>query len=122
MLKVIISGSREYGREEDYLYVKEKYREIIGERKDIEIVSGHAKGIDALGEMLARENGYKLSIFPADWNLYGKAAGPIRNSKMARYAKDGVLIAFPKGGSRGTWNMIKTAREAGLKVYVFQRE
>jgi len=53
----------------------------------------------------------------ADWQQYGKAAGPIRNGKMLlelqRYF-DRCVVPFP--GGAGTANMVKQAREAGVKV------
>ena len=52
--------------------------------------------------------------FPADWNSYGKAAGPIRNKQMLDEGKPDVVIAFP--GGTGTANMIMQATKAGVKV------
>ena len=71
-----------------------------------------------MGERFAGEYGLKLKVFPADWNKHGRAAGPIRNRDMAEYAD--CLVAFE--GGRGTQNMIKTAKELGLKVYDFGGE
>ncbi|WP_197026348.1 hypothetical protein [Polaribacter sp. Hel_I_88] len=57
--------------------------------------------------------------FPAEWNKFGKAAGPVRNKEMAIYAD--ALIAFWDGKSRGTKNMIQLAKQNGLllKVILF---
>ena len=66
---------------------------------------------------------YPLKIFPAEWDKYGKAAGPIRNEQMAKYASEadrGILVAFPVGESKGTRNMIKLARQYGLEVEVIE--
>lgn len=114
--KVIIAGTRDfddYGllcRHTDYkLSEKRKTRRIV-------IVSGAARGADVLGEQYARERGYKVERYPANWEKYGKAAGPIRNDLMARNAD--ALIAYWDGKSPGTWNMIETARNYGLKVSI----
>lgn len=72
------------------------------------IVSGHARGADSLGERYAKERGYELKLFPADWNKYGKSAGYIRNKEMADYAN--CLVAFWNGESKGTENMIDLAQ------------
>lgn len=85
-------------------------------KKDVVIISGYASGADALGERYAQERGSLLETFPADWKVHGKAAGPIRNTKMAEVAD--ALIAFWDGKSRGTKNMIDTATKRGLKVAV----
>jgi len=81
---------------------------------DIEIVSGGARGADALGERYAKDRGYSLRVFPAEWDRYGKRAGYLRNAEMAKYAN--ALLAFWDGESRGTRHMIQIARESGLKV------
>jgi len=55
-------------------------------------------------------------LYPADWNRHGRAAGPIRNEKMAEVSD--ALIAFLDGKSRGTRSMIEIARRKGLQVAV----
>ena len=81
-----------------------------------EIISGCCTGCDKLGERWALENNIPIKKFPADWQKYGKRAGMIRNRQMAEYGE--ALVAIWNGKSRGTGNMIKTARELGLKVVV----
>ena len=90
-----------------------------------EIVSGGAKGVDSLGEKYAKQAGINLVIFPANWKAHGKAAGPIRNERMALYAAEdssrpGALIAIWDGESRGTANMISHAKSVGLKIFVLR--
>lgn len=46
-------------------------------------------------------------IYEADWGKHGKAAGPIRNSKMIADAD--ALVAFWDGKSRGTRDCILQA-------------
>lgn len=80
-MKVIIAGSRSIA---DYKTV-----ELAIEAAQFEIdevVSGGATGVDRLGELWAKENEIKMTQFPAFWNIYGRAAGPIRNKEMAEYA------------------------------------
>jgi len=90
-----------------------------------EIISGGARGVDRLGEAYAKKAGIDLVIFPANWNAHGKAAGHIRNKRMARYAiedksRPGALIALWDGVSRGTLSMIDIAKDLGLKVFVLR--
>lgn len=114
MFKVIIAGTRTF-KDYDLLCSYADYM-LSQVKEPIEIVSGHAQGADALGERYAQERGYKLTIFAADWNKYGKAAGPRRNLQMAEYAN--ALLAYWDGKSRGTKNMIDIAKDKGLKVGV----
>jgi hypothetical protein len=81
------------------------------------VISGGAAGVDQLGERWAEEHGVPCEIYGADWDAYGKAAGPLRNRKMAAHA-DALIAIMLSGGSPGTKNMIETASKAKLKVYV----
>lgn len=111
-MKVIIAGPRDY---EDY----ETVVNAIGlSGFDVtEVVSGHClTGVDRLGERWARENGVVVSLFPAEWAILGRLAGPVRNRKMAGYADAAVVIW--DGVSRGSKNMIDEAERAGKPVYV----
>ena len=112
--KVIIAGSRAFN---DYEMLK-RHADYLLQNKNgqIEIVSGHAKGADSLGERYAKERGYSLKLFPAKWEAYGKRAGYLRNEEMANYAD--ALIAFWDGESKGTEHMINFATEKGLNVRV----
>ena len=113
MYKVIIAGCREFT---DYSMLCSFADEVLAGMKDIEIISGGARGADALGERYAREHGYALKVFPAEWKKWGPVAGPIRNGEMAGYAD--ALIAFWDGRSSGTLDMIRKARAKDLPVQV----
>ena len=124
MTRVIIAGSRKFNDYQKMLLTLDRLGvHLINTIDPVEIVSGHARGADELGERFAEVYGYPLKIFPADWDKYGKAAGPIRNEQMAKYASEadrGILIAFPIGESRGTRNMIEIAKRYGLEVEVIE--
>lgn len=110
-MKVIIAGGRNYFNYEVLVEaIKESNLQIST------VVSGGAKGVDALGERYAEEMNLQLNIYPADWETHGRSAGPIRNRKMAENAE--ALIALWDGESRGTKNMIETATKKGLIVFV----
>lgn len=112
-MKVIIAGGRTFN---DYELLHQKCDQTLRLQSEIEIVSGTAYGADTLGEKYAKEKGYPIIQFPADWEKYGKGAGYIRNEEMAKYA-DG-LIAFWDGESKGTKHMIDLANRYGLKVKI----
>jgi O-acetyl-ADP-ribose deacetylase (regulator of RNase III) len=83
------------------------------------VVSGRANGVDIIGSLWAFRNRKVEMPFFADWDQ-GKSAGPARNLIMAKNAD--ALIAMPCGESRGTNNMIETARKMGLKTHVVEFE
>lgn len=110
-MKVIIAGGREITDYELLLNA------VLNAGFDITtVVSGCARGADALGERFAAEAGLELIKFPADWNKHGRAAGPIRNAQMGDFAD--ALIALWDGQSRGTKHMIDYATKKGLKVHI----
>lgn len=112
-LKVIIAGSRSFS---DYRLLSDKCDKALLRHKEIQIVSGTAKGADSLGERYANDRNYNVIRFPADWDKLGKSAGYIRNEQMAKYAD--CLIAFWDGKSKGTKHMIDLAIKNNLKVKV----
>lgn len=110
--RIIVSGGRDF---EDYEYLKHKLDDMISKLNGhrIIIISGGAKGADALAEQYARDNGIEFKRFNAQWDLFGRRAGYIRNETMLDYAEEAtgksVLVAFWDGQSRGTAHIIREA-------------
>lgn len=114
MFRVIIAGGRDF---DDYQLLKATMDKLLCNITDeITVVCGQAKGADTLGEQYAMEKGYAIDYYPAQWKLYGKRAGYLRNKQMAQNAD--ALAAFWNGESRGTKHMIELAKRYGLKVRV----
>lgn len=116
MFRVIIAGGRDFA---NYDLLKQHCDYMLSKRAEVEeivIISGGASGADSLGEQYANERGYSLRQFPAQWEKYGRQAGPMRNREMAANAD--ALIAYWDGKSRGTKNMIEEAQKRGLKVSI----
>lgn len=114
-MKVIIAGGRNFF---NYEFLKMKCDVILHGKPIVEIVSGTANGADRLGERYAKEKGYTITQFPAQWDKFGKSAGYKRNQQMAEYADS--LIVFWDGKSRGSKHMIDIAKSQGLTISVFQ--
>lgn len=106
-MRVIVCGGRLY---DDYEMVLNVLA-FIGHNPTI--VHGAATGADTCAERAAEYLGLKTEVYPADWELHGKAAGPIRNREMLKAGAD-LIIAFP--GGRGTAHMMNIARIAGVPV------
>ena len=106
-MRVIVCGGRKFDNQKLVYQVLEGLRAI---HDDIQLVSGCCSGADALGEAWAEYEDCYVHRFPADWNTHGKAAGPIRNEAMAKYAD--ACIAFP--GGNGTADMVLRAKKHGL--------
>ena len=117
-LRVIIAGGRDFN---DYNKAEKCIDDfLVSNNLPVKIISGNASGADRMGELYGNLHGIDVVQFPAEWNKYGRAAGPIRNRKMAEYAAEerGVLIAFWDGKSRGTKNMIENAKRSGLEISI----
>jgi hypothetical protein len=112
--KVIIAGSRKLPAGTDWRTVHTMI-DCMAEGIDIsEVVCGCAIGVDDIGRRWAEDHGITVVEFPANWDLHGRSAGPIRNRLMADYADS--LIAVWDGESKGTQNMIDTMKKLGKTV------
>lgn len=116
-MKVVIAGSRSITDK----YYKQLLTAIEYSKFEItEVVSGCAIGVDKMGEKYARCNDISVKQMPADWNKYGKSAGPIRNKQMADYT-DAAIILWD-GKSAGTSNMISNMTKLNKPLYLYRIE
>lgn len=117
-LSVIIAGSRSITELGDITsqrrivtYAIETAPFVIGE-----VVSGTARGVDQIGEDWATHHDVPIQRFSANWDEFGRSAGPRRNKRMADYAD--ALVAVHVNESPGTADMIDTARDRLRCEYV----
>lgn len=113
-MKLVVAGSRNF---ENYDFVREHLKKFIEENEVSEIVQGGCRGVDSLAVRFATEFRINVIVFEADWNANGRAAGPIRNSKLAEYGD--CFCIFWDMVSRGTKDMLKKATKTGklIKTY-----
>ena len=81
------------------------------------VITGGCRGVDQIAYDFAQRMFAKNEVFKADWNKYGKAAGPIRNRQMAENAD--ILVAFWDGESKGTKNAIDEARKQQVETHIY---
>ena len=136
-MKLIVSGPRDAGNEhvERVFSVLDFFNKcnVIDQ-----IFEGGADGIDFIARQWAKDNGYReiklvnyvtnplqfghgqrcRVTFPADWDKYKKAAGPIRNRQMAEMGD--ALVAFWDGryAGCGTYNMIEQMRGMNKPILI----
>lgn len=116
-MKIIIAGGRDFY---DYIKVRDAYLELIDTflvHEEIAIVSGCARGADQLGQRLATAYDLELYNFPADWEKYGRKAGPIRNTEMGEFAD--MALIFWDGESKGTKHMISVMERLNKPFTVY---
>lgn len=79
------------------------------------IITGDASGVDEMARKFAKENNLELGVFNAEWQKYGKSAGPIRNTEIVKNSD--IMIAF-LGQGPGTKNAIKQMLAAGKPAII----
>ena len=96
-------------------------REIIKQYNPSVIIEGEARGADTLARLAGETLGIEVLRFPADWDKYGKAAGPIRNSQMLKEGNPDVVVGFHYkiNDSKGTRDMLTRAKKAGKATFIF---
>jgi len=84
------------------------------------VIEGGAQGADQLAGLYARRAGLEVEEYPADWETYGKGAGPVRNRQMLEEGCPTEVLAFVHDptNSPGTANMVLQALALGLPVSV----
>lgn len=117
-MRVIVTGSRAWP---DPLKVTEELTRLYLQHGPFTLIHGDcATGADAAAHHWYEVAGQALGCievrYPADWEQYGKRAGPIRNEQMMKEAGADLVLAFPLFDSRGTRHTIDLAREAGIPV------
>jgi hypothetical protein len=84
------------------------------------IIHGGCRGADILAGEAAKRLGVKVSVFMPDWARFGRGAGPVRNQQMLDEGNPDRILAFHNdlAHSRGTIDMVRRAKRAGLDVRV----
>jgi hypothetical protein len=110
-MRVLVCGGRDYRDRETFTKVMDAHHSW---HQFTAVIHGGASGADHEAEVWAQTRGIPVLSFPADWDMHGKAAGPIRNRQMLEVGRPDIVIAF--AGGRGTQDMARRARAAGIPV------
>lgn len=112
--RVLVCGSRDWRNRES---IRAELQKLPSHTV---IIHGGCRGADRLAGEIADELGLKVLPFPADWDQYGLAAGPIRNQQMLDDGKPHRVLAFHPDiqRSRGTKDLAKRARRVGVPVQI----
>lgn len=121
---IIVTGGRDYSDKATVsLYIETLFHELSDAgtpKSDVLVIAGGATGADTLAVEHCQKFKRRHMVMYADWDLHGKAAGPIRNTAMLDAAITMVgtynvqVLAFP--GGRGTDNMCRIAEIRGVSV------
>jgi len=111
-MRVLVCGGRDYDDYETVIKCLDAVHQQYGVTL---LIEGGANGADAHGGIWADNNGVPRCTMWAQWERYGKAAGPVRNQAMIDLLHPDCVVAFP--GGKGTQNMIGIAQHAGVTVW-----
>lgn len=114
-MRILVCGGRDYN---DFGAVNYVLATIHARRGISCIIEGGATGADALARKWALMAGVPCETYEANWEKYGKRAGPMRNARMLHEGNPTGVVAFP--GGKGTADMIAQAEKAGLKPYQYK--
>lgn len=114
-MRVIVCGSRDITKSRavwDALSALEPRPTVV--------VHGGARGVDSIADEWASFHGIARESHPVseeDWKRIGLSAGPRRNRAMAaRGAELCVAIFTGAAATRGTADMVRAAKKAGIPV------
>lgn len=113
---IIVCGSRVYDNYDKFCSSLERF---LSKYDSADIISGGARGVDTMAIRYANLHNIPLHVFNANWNVYGKSAGYIRNAEMLEFARNNgnpIVLAFWDGKSKGTAHMIKIATKKNVPV------
>lgn len=116
----------------DGLFVQHDIGYAVSHLDPFVLIEGGAPGADSIAWWWAESapthryevDRFQHLHFPAKWHeedgSFRKWAGPERNQKMLREGRPDLVIAFTHDlqQSKGTANMIKISKEAGVPVYI----
>ena len=120
-MTILCCGDRNWN---NALVIRNALLDYIRNDKDLTIIHGNANGTDRTCAFVALELGLNQSnikSFPANWNKFGKSAGPIRNKQMLDEGKPDLVLAFHNfiANSKGTKNMLEQAKKRNISTKLF---
>ena len=119
-MKVLICGARDWT---DFERILLRLKELARSTNEpIFIIQGGAKGADTISRQCAEILKMNVIEFSADWEKYGKKAGPLRNIQMLNEKPD-LVLAFHRNllESKGTAHTVREAKKRKIPVEVIER-
>lgn len=116
-MRILVTGDRHWS---DKTYIKDVVESLHKIGQIDCIIEGEAKGADTLAREVCEELGIEVAKYPANWERYGRAAGPVRNGQMLLEGRPDLILAFHDDiyHSLGTKNMIFQALGHCVKVRI----
>ena len=122
-LAAIFCGDRDWDDHQAVLDVMDHYQPSL-------VIQGDARGADRIAGICADFMGIPQRVFPANWEKYHRAAGPLRNQEMLfdllhctpGHTKRVFAFHDNLAKSKGTADMVKRAKKAGIRVTLIRHK
>ena len=119
MEAILVTGARIYDNQKLIYDTLSQFANL-----KIVLIHGDCDGVDKLAANIGTKLGLDVRAFPvtpADWEKFGRAAGPIRNKKMIDYLltfKKRHMFAFHDNiaNSKGTKDCVNQAKKNGINA------
>lgn len=121
-MRLLVCGSRLWA---DYAKVEEVLGRVTADVDEVVLIHGAARGADRMAADVARKRGWTVESHRAEWERAGRGAGMARNRRMLLTGRPDFVVAFideRARPSKGTRDMIRRAKEAGLHGLVVTAE
>lgn len=115
-MRVLITGDRDWTDDFPIDAIIAGLLSMVGPGQLI-VMHGKAKGADTIADQW-KHAGVEVEPCPADWDLHGRSAGPIRNRQMLGRRPD-LVVAFHDDleASKGTKDCAEEAARRGIPVW-----
>lgn len=119
--RVLICGSRRWNNQD---LIFRCLRKANTTRPIDVVIQGEAIGADRMARECAERLGINVLSFPAEWERYGRSAGPVRNQQMLEQGEPTEVWCFSEDlmNSKGTGDMFHRALKAGLLTFTFRSD
>ena len=117
--RILVCGDRDWNDSNEGYIIKSFIESLP---KGTILIEGEARGADKTSRECAEKGGFpdeQILRFPANWDLYGKSAGILRNATQLAKGKPTHVIAYHRNlvNSKGTKNMVEISLLKGVPVF-----
>ena len=111
---IIICGDRHW---KDVGIIDEYIRSL---HSDTRVITGGGTGADTIAENARIKYGLDGEVYDANWTIFGRAAGPIRNRRMIINEFPYLIVGFHDNisRSRGTRDTLLRAKRRGIQYQI----
>lgn len=120
-MRILVTGSRGWT---DKAIIAQAIRDawlFAGRPYGVTVVHGGARGADYIAGVYAKRMGFAVEVHEAEWDMFGKSAGALRNHDMVDSGAD-VCLAFIKNESKGATMCVSLAEKAGIPVHIWRED